>query len=191
MPSLTRFTEHAEPHGHLVTWLGVYSAFTPGVRVGDNATVIFDFENEVQPDGVLRLDPECGGHSRLTDTHYVEGPPELVIEVAASSAAYDLHTKRRTYQRHGVEEYLAVQIYEQRIDWFRLYDGVYRSLAPDAAGVWSSAIFPGLCLDENAFWDGRMDQVLGRLQECLDSPEHAGFVTQLNSHLASGQTPPP
>jgi Uma2 family endonuclease len=172
-----------------MTWLGVYSAFTSGVRVGDNATVIFDFENEAQPDGLLRLEPECGGRSHLTENHYIEGPPELVIEVAASSAAYDLHTKRRMYQRQGIQEYIAVQIYEQRIDWFRLRDGVYQSLVADATGVLSSEIFPGLCLDEKAFWAGRMDQVLGLLQERLASPEHTAFVTDLNARIAS--TPPP
>lgn len=51
--------------------------------------------------------------------------PELIVEIAASSAAYDLHTKLRVYQRSGVQEYLAVQMYEQRVDWFALREGVY------------------------------------------------------------------
>lgn len=31
-----------------------------------------------------------------------EGAPELVVEVDASSAAIDLHDKRRAYRRNGV-----------------------------------------------------------------------------------------
>jgi Putative restriction endonuclease len=71
----------------LNTWLGLYCFATPGVQGGDNATVRLDLENEVQPDGLLRLEPELGGKSRVTEDHYLEGPPELVLEIAASSAS--------------------------------------------------------------------------------------------------------
>jgi Uma2 family endonuclease len=159
----------------------VYIAATPGVRAGDNATVCLDLENEVQPDGLLCLEPELGGKSRVTEDHYLEGPPELVLEIAASSASYDLHMKLRAYQRSGVEEYIAVQMYERRIDWFRLREGVYQPLQPDASGVLCSEIFPGLCLNTTAFWAGEMAQVLATLQEKLASPEHTAFVASLQA----------
>jgi Uma2 family endonuclease len=181
MPSPARFPEHAEPHARMVTWLGVYAAATPGVRGGDNATVRLDLGTEVQPDALLRLDPELGGKSRVTADHYLEGPPELVLEIAASSASYDLHVKLRAYQRSGVEEYIAVQMYERRIDWFRLREGTYQPLQPDASGVLCSEVFPGLCLDPAAFWAGDMMQVLAALQEKLNAPEHAAFVASLQA----------
>ncbi len=181
MPSPARFLEHAQPHGRMITWLGVYSAATPGVLLGDNATVRLDLENEVQPDGLLRLEPELGGRSRLTEDHYIEGPPDLILEIAASSASYDLHTKLRVYQRSGVEEYIAVQMYERRIEWFRLREGVYRPLEPDASGMLCSQVFPGLCLNPAIFWAGDMAQVLAVLQERLASPEHAAFVASLQA----------
>ena len=56
------------------------------------------------------------------------GPPELVVEIAASSAAYDLHDKRRVYARNGVQEYLAVQMYELKVDWFVLREECYATL---------------------------------------------------------------
>lgn len=34
-----RLTPHAEPHSRLVTWLGTYTAFTPGTRSGIEPTV--------------------------------------------------------------------------------------------------------------------------------------------------------
>jgi Uma2 family endonuclease len=181
MPSPTRFPEHAAPHFQLNTWLGLYCFATPGVQGGDNATVRLDLENEVQPDGLLRLEPELGGKSRVTEDHYLEGPPELVLEIAASSASYDLHMKLRAYQRSGVEEYIAVQMYERRLDWFRLREGIYQPLQPDSTGLLCSEVFPGLCLNPAAFWAGDMAQVLTMLQEKLTSSEHVAFVANLQA----------
>jgi Uma2 family endonuclease len=181
MPSPARFTEHAQPHGQMITVLGLYSAATPGVQLGDNATVRLDLETEVQPDGLLRLEPELGGRSRLTEDHHLEGPPELALEIAASSASYDLHAKLRVYQRSGVEEYIAVQMYERRLDWFRLREGVYEPLQPDASALLCSEILPGLCLNPAAFWAGDMAQVLATLQEKRHSPEHVAFVASLQT----------
>ena len=181
MPSPPRFPEHAAPHFQLNTWLGLYCFATPGVQGGDNATVRLDLENEVQPDGLLCLEPELGGKSRVTEDHYLEGPPELILEIAASSASYDLHMKLRAYQRSGVEEYIAVQMYERRIDWFRLREGIYQPLQPDSTGLLSSEVFPGLCLNTAAFWGGNMTQVLATLQEKLASPEHAAFIASLQA----------
>src|SRR5436189_3882496 len=54
VPSPVRIDAHAEPHGLVVTWLGVYRAATPGVQFGDNPTVRLDLDNEPQPDALLR-----------------------------------------------------------------------------------------------------------------------------------------
>jgi Uma2 family endonuclease len=70
----------------------------------------------------LRLDPAQGGRSRLSPDDYIEGPPELIVEIAGSSAAYDLHDKLKVYRRNGVPEYLVWQIFERRLDWFYLTD---------------------------------------------------------------------
>jgi Uma2 family endonuclease len=181
MPSPVRIKQHSQPHYYMVTWLGVYQAATPGVQGGDNGTVRLDFENEVQPDAFLRLEKSYGGRSRITEDDYLEGPPELIVEIAASSAAYDLHDKKRVYQRSGVPEYIAIQIYERRIDWFVLREGVYESLTPDESGVLHSEVFPGLWLQPQAFWAGDLAAMLATVQQGLASPEHAAFVTQLQA----------
>jgi Uma2 family endonuclease len=113
VPSPLRFTPHAEPHGNLMTWLGVYQASTPGTRMGDNPTVRLDLDNEPQPDAVLLIDETAGGQSRLSEDEYIEGAPELVAEVAASSAAYDLYEKKTVYRRNGVREYLVWQVLDK------------------------------------------------------------------------------
>ena len=177
--SPVRFKQHGFPHGRIVTWLGVYLAATPSVSLGDNTTVRLDFENEVQPDALLRLEPAHGGQSRVTEDDYLEGPPELIVEIAASSAAYDLHDKHRVYARDGVQEYLALQVYEQRVDWFVLREGVYETLTPDDGGVLRSQVFPGLWLQAAAFWSGDLAAMLETLREGLASPDHAAFVARL------------
>lgn len=111
-----RSKSHGQPHAAIMTWLGTYWSTTPGVDLNDNTTVRLDADNEPQPDALLRI--EVGGQSRLTDDDYVEGAPELVAEVAASSAAYDLHDKKQAYQRNGVQEYLVWQVFDPFSNWF-------------------------------------------------------------------------
>lgn len=183
MPSPARFSQHSQPQADVITWLGMYRSVTPGVMVGDNATLRLDYENVVQPDALLRLDPALGGRSRITADDYLAGPPELVVEIAASSAAYDLGVKRRVYARNGVQEYLAAQAYEQRIDWFVLREGVYETLQPDQNGILRSEVFPGLWLPVDGLWAGDLAALLSVLQQGVASPEHAAFVAGLQQQM--------
>jgi Uma2 family endonuclease len=135
---------HGEPHADVMGWLVAYRAKSPGVRVSDNATVQLDADNEVQPDACLwREEP---GGPRLTEDGYIAGAPQFVVEVAASSASYDLHDKLRAYRRNGVREYVVWRVLDGTIDWFRLRAGEYVRVEPDARGVIESATFPGLRL---------------------------------------------
>lgn len=177
--SPVRFRPHARPHAMVVTWLGVYVAATLGVELGDNATVRMDADNEPQPDALLLLPAAVGGTARLGEDDYVEGPPDLIVEVAASSAAYDLYDKRAVYRRNGVREYAVWQVYDQHVDWWTLEDEVYVPLQPDDAGVIRSRLFPGLWLATPALLAGSLAQVLAVLQQGLASDEHAAFVNQL------------
>jgi Uma2 family endonuclease len=179
--SPVRFASHGEPHTHIITWLGVYGAATPGVRMGDNATVRLDPFNELQPDILLRIEPQAGGRSRITDDDYVEGAPELIIEIAASSAAYDLREKKTVYQRNGVQEYLVWQVYEQRLDWFYLHEDEYVPLLPDADGITRSHVFPGLHLDATALLAGDLARVLAALQQGITTHEHVTFADRIRA----------
>lgn len=185
MPSPVHFALHSQPHSDIVGWLAQYRAATPGVIVGDNATVRLDYENVVQPDVLLRLERHLGGHSYVTSDDYLAGPPELIVEIAASSASYDMHDKRRVYARNGVQEYLVAQAYEQRVVWFVLREGVYETLEPDSEGIQRSEVFPGLWLPADALWAGDLATMLTVLQQGLASPEHATFVARLKSSAPS------
>ncbi len=101
--------------------LFVYAASMPDVDVGDNATVLLDADNEVQPDALLRRTVD--GASTVSPKDYIVGPPELIVEIAGTSAAYDLHDKKHVYRRNGVQEYAIWVLYDNDLLWFRLVEG--------------------------------------------------------------------
>jgi Uma2 family endonuclease len=183
MPSPVRLSQHAAPHSHMIGWMYYYKAYTPCVIVADNATARLDLDNEPQPDGMLLLDPSCGGHAAISADDYVEAAPELVVEVSASSASYDLHTKRTVYRRNGVCEYLVWRVLDRQIDWFVARGSTFEPLTPDITGILRSEVFPGLWLDAAAMLGGDAAAVLATLQQGLTSPEHATF---LQKHAKTG-----
>jgi Uma2 family endonuclease len=177
--SPVRAKQHGKPHARIMTWLGTYEAATPGVEALDNTTVLLDTDNEPQPDALLRI--ETGGQSRINKDDYVEGAPELIVEIAASSASYDLHEKLKVYRRNQVQEYLIWRVYDYQFDWFRLQQGEYIQLQPNADNIICSQIFPGLWLDKTALLGGDLGKVLTVVQQGLASPEHENFISKLSS----------
>jgi Uma2 family endonuclease len=177
VPSPVRHEGHGRQHSALNYWLSVYGASTPGVEVSDNATVRLDLDNEPQPDLLLRI--VSGGQSRVDSDGFISGAPELVAEIASSSAAYDLHQKLTVYRRHGVREYIVWRVLENAIDWFVLRDGRYEPLHTDETGMLRSEVFPGLWLDAATMIRGDMATVLKVLGEGLASNEHEEFVVNL------------
>jgi Uma2 family endonuclease len=178
MPSPVTQEDHGGPHFDVIGWLAVYRAGTPGVEGGDNSTLRLDLDNEPQPDAFLRILPQYAGQSRNSGK-YVAGAPELIVEVAASSASYDLHDKLHAYRRNEVREYVVWRVWDRAIDWFVLRNDRYQRLTPDSEGQFRSEIFPGLWLDPQALLRGDLAQVIAVLQQGLASPEHAEFVNRL------------
>jgi Uma2 family endonuclease len=187
MPSPVCNDDHGAPHFDLITGLGVYRSMTPGVQGGDNSTLRLDLDNEPQPDAYLRILPEYGGRTRDVDG-YIEGAPELVAEVAASSVSYDLHVKLHVYRRNGVREYVVWRTWDKAIDWFVLKSGQFERLAPNEAGVYRSEVFPGLWLDPAALLKGDVARVLELIRQGTSTSEHAQFVARL---AAWGNEDPP
>jgi Uma2 family endonuclease len=181
MPAALRFRSHGQPHGRILTWLGNYEAITPGVALGVEPTVRLDLDNEPQPDAVLIILPEAGGQTRISEDDYIDGPPELVVEIAASSVAIDLHGKKQAYRRNGVREYIVWQVLDQKLSWFSLQEGEYLELLPNEEGILKSRVFPGLWLAVNELLTGNMQVVLNVLQAGLQSVEHADFIEKLGN----------
>jgi Uma2 family endonuclease len=164
--------------------MGNYLAATPGVYGGDNATLLLDLDNEPQPDLVLYIDEKRGGRAKINKDDYLEGAPELIVEVAASTAAYDLHDKLKVYRRNGIQEYLVFVTYEAEVRWHVLREGQYELLTADEQGILRSEVFPGLWLHPEHFWNGDGAALTTVLQAGLASPEHAAFVNRLQQALA-------
>lgn len=181
MSSPLKYDEHAVPHSKVITWLSVYAASTPHTACADNATLRVDIDNVLQPDALLHIDSMVGGAAQVAPDGYLEGTPELIVEIAASSASNDLHDKFRVYRRAGVKEYAVWQVYERRFDWWALdsANADYLPLASDADSVIRSQTFPGLWLNVSALISGNLADVLKVLQLGLNTAEHAEFLKRL------------
>jgi Uma2 family endonuclease len=179
LPSPVRQRSHSAPHFNLIGWLFNYRARTPGIDGGDNPSVRLDLGNMPQPDCLLFISPEYGGQAKVDEDDYVNGGPDLVAEVAASSVHYDVNAKLDRYQRHGVREYLVWRVLDREIDWFVLREGRFEKLSPADDGILRSTIFPGLWLDPAALLRDDLSTLLDVLQRGLASPEHAAFKAQM------------
>ena len=119
---------------------------------------------------------------------YIEGAPELIVEVAALSVSYDLHNKLNAYRRNGVREYVVWRVADGAIDVFVLQSGRFEKQSPNADGVLQSTVFPGLWLDAVAMTEGNLTRVLEVLQRGIASAEHNAFVAQINERLAANES---
>lgn len=171
--------DHSSPHFDFAAILGMYRVATPGVLGGDNGSIRLDLDNMPQPDVFLRIDPACGGQTRTSADRYVEGAPELIVEIAASSASYDLHAKLNVYRRNGVKEYIAWRTLDRALDYFLLREGQYLPMPLGADGSYRSEVFPGFWLAPAALLAGDLLAVQAALQQGLSSPDHAEFVEKL------------
>jgi Uma2 family endonuclease len=178
MPSPMR-EDHGEVDDNVAGWLFHYRRFTRGIRGAGNATVILGDSGEPQPDRILYLPEALGGLSRIDKDGYITGPPELVVEVARSSRAIDLGSKKQDYERAGVPEYVVVELDPDQVHWFRLREGRYVELPPGPDGLFRSEVFPGLWLDAAALFAGDLDGLIAALERGLATPEHAAFVARL------------
>jgi Uma2 family endonuclease len=176
---------HGDQHCSFAGWIFLYRARTPGVKSGDNSTVLLDLNNSPQPDVVLFIQPAHGGRIRFGGKGYIVGAPDLVAEIAASTVSFDLHDKLRTYERNAVREYIVWRVLDRELDWFVLRNGRFEKLTPEADGTLRSTVFPGLWLDPAALVREDFDRLLDVLNRGLDSREHAEFVDDLRERAAN------
>lgn len=178
MAAALRFRQHGKPHAHIIGWLAQYEAATPGIELADNATVRLDEKNVPQPDVLLRIDK--GGKSIISEDDYVEGAPELIVEIAASTVSIDLHDKLKAYERNQVQEYIVWRVYDNQIDWFCLNQGKYSQLIPNEDGVIKSKVYPGLWLNSPALLTGNLLKVLEVLEQGMNTQDYQDFKILLS-----------
>jgi Uma2 family endonuclease len=188
MPSPMR-VDHGRTSRLIAGWLLHYQLATPGVDGADGASVKLDDEGEPQPDHLLLVPAELGGSCRVDPDGYLAGPPELVIEVARSTRAFDLGAKRADYERTGVKEYLVVAIQPDEVHWLVRREGRFTRREPGADGVHRSEVFPGLWLDAGALFAGDLTRLVAALDRGLATPEHRAFAEALAKARREGASP--
>jgi Uma2 family endonuclease len=163
----------------------LYQAATPGVELLDNATTILGEESEPQPDLELRILSQYGGQSRETQKDYVEGPPELIAEIAHSTRAIDMHQKRDDYEQAGVLEYVVLCLEEQQLYWWHFPSG--RMIKPNRQDIFRSRVFPGLWIDSQALLARDTKRLIKVVEQGLSSRAHTVFVKRLQTARRKGR----
>ncbi len=189
MPSPVRIDYHGEPDSLTQGWLFTYAVATPGVKSATNTTVRLGRDDVLQPDGILRLLPESGGQAQADKKGLLAGPPELVFEVAASSASIDVNAKKTSCRRGGVQEYVVWRTLDEALDWWTLDDDDYSPLSPDEDGIHRSRVFPGLWLDVAALLRGEGKRVIEILSQGLASEDHAKIAAKFPGSMPPGVPP--
>jgi Uma2 family endonuclease len=167
--------------------LGTYATATPGCEAGLDATLRLGELDQPQPDGLLWLLPEAGGRAHVDEDDYLTGAVELVVEVAVSSEAYDLHEKKTCYLRHGVREYIVVVTRSSEVVRFVHGDQGFDAEPADRLGVIRSDAFPGLWLDTRALLDRDSRRLLATLERGLRSKAHATFARELAARMRAAK----
>ncbi|MFI5461275.1 MAG: Uma2 family endonuclease [Isosphaerales bacterium] len=178
MPSPMRL-DHGKSSRFVAGWLFHYECHTSGIEGGDGSTVKLYRKGEPQPDHHLLIPAGLGGQSSVDDENYLTGAPELIVEVARSSRAYDLNQKKADYEGARVREYLVVELGPDCIHWFVRRGDRFEDLSPGPDGVYRSEVFPGLWLDPEALYAEDLDRLIQVLEQGVATPEHAAFVARL------------
>jgi Putative restriction endonuclease len=132
--------DHGRADIRALGWLLHYEANTPGVEALANTSTALGTKSELQPDGLLRILPEFGGRT-LDNPKFVQGAPELRVEVAHSSRYTDLGPKFDDYEHAGVLEYVVRSIEPDEVCWFILRRGRFTDLPLGADGIYRFRAF--------------------------------------------------
>lgn len=189
MPPPVSNPSHAFPHADVMFWLVEYRRTTPGVRAGDNGTLLLPDASEVQPDAMVLIEPEFGGSMRFDDAGRILGLPELAVEVSFSSVSYDLHVKLEAYRKAGIPEYMVWRTANSAIDWFVLRGPRYEPLPPGSDGLFRSRVLPGLWLDPAGLFRSNPDRLAEVVRQGAGTPEHVAFVQRLSEARAARNQP--
>lgn len=153
--------EHASETYFLTSVMGSYAEET------DSGRVIPDGFAERLDEGVVRV-PDVAffkkdSLGKIKATHS-EGGADLVIEVVSpDSRNRDKGQKFFEYERAGVEEYWIVDPERRRAEFYRLREGAYEPVLPDAEGKLHSSALPGFFLRVEWLWN--RPKVLDALRE--------------------------
>ena len=145
MSTLTK--DHQFLLARLIVYFELYlDAFTPApAEVYQDITTILspELQRVVEPDLVVIL----GGRNDIGGLIYVEGVPDIVVEILSSDRSHDLVRKRQIYAEAGVREYWILDPRYDTVTLLELRGGVYAARATLAAGdALTTPLLPGLAV---------------------------------------------
>jgi Uma2 family endonuclease len=115
-------TRHQRVVVEFIRALADYSDAHGGVVLTAPCAVRLSDRDVPEPD-VLYV---TASHVDRIGEHYVDGPPDVVVEVSSpSTRRFDLVRKRRLYERFEVPEYWFVDLDADRVESYVLRDGRY------------------------------------------------------------------
>ena len=111
-------------------------------EVFDAPIDIYLGEKEVYQPDIIFISKE---RVSIIGKKYIEGAPDLVIEILSESTAYnDLKKKKKVYESSGVKEYWIVDPQEATVEIHILQNGIYilqKEFQKDE--ILKSSLFPG------------------------------------------------
>ena len=111
--------------------------------------VVLSTENVLEPDVVVLL----GDRMALIGPKNLQGPPSIVVEVLSDgSRRKDEVTKRRLYERFGVDEYWIADPETETVRIYRRSGDVFDraiEISTDTGGTITSPLLAGFALDVN------------------------------------------
>jgi hypothetical protein len=158
----------------------IYEEATLGVELLVNPTTILGEDSEPQPDLALRILAAFLGQSRETKDDYVEGPPELMMEISHSTRALICVKKRTpTRGRRSVNTWSWASLNKNCTGSISEPENL--SCRPGRASTGRRFFFPGLWIDGPALFAEDRRRLNLVMRQGIRSRAHAAFVKKLQA----------
>ena len=153
--------EHEDTGSFLTSVMRSYAEEQDAGRVaGDGLAERLDADTIRVPDVAFFKKSSLGRIKRT----YSEGGADMVIEIVSpDSRLRDRGEKYYEYEKAGVEEYWIVDLERKRAEFYRLREGAYEPVLPDAEGKVHSSALEGFFLRVEWLWN--RPKVLDALRE--------------------------
>jgi len=137
-PAIPRHAHVVSRLNHLIS--SYAETFDLGEVFGATATVRLTKYQGPEPD-VFFI---CKSRLRIMGEKYIEGPPDLCVEVISrSSRKIDRGRKFVLYADHRVKEYWIVDPLRDTVEFYANQDGEWIEIKPDVQGRLHSKVLPG------------------------------------------------
>lgn len=121
-----------------------------GYVFGSRTAVRLGLPGEVYEPDICFVRRERSG---LITPTYIDGPPDLAVEILSRSTQHDDRTvKKAGYERAGVAEYWLIHPERPLAEFYRLTGANYSLIPADEDGIFRSQAVPGFWLKLDWFW---------------------------------------